>query len=100
MRISKQSESFGESAFTADGMFTRLILHPVVQLCASIFWTRSVDGQGTRYDTGRGASAGFGTFSESEHTTVEGLWAYSHNRLANKRASRVVIHKLGASRSG
>ena len=86
--------------FTADGLFTHLILHPVVQLCPSIFWTRSVDGQGTRYDTGGGASARFGTFSESEHTTVERLWAYLYNRLANKRASRIVIYKLGASRSG
>lgn len=99
MRISKQSESFGESAFANDVLRRLLILRPVVQLCASIFRTRSADGQGTWYDAGGGASAGFGTVSQSEHTAVSTVDRNSHPRLANKRASRTVIYKLGASRS-
>ena len=51
MRISKQSESFGESAFATDALFIYLTFRPVVQLCASIFRARSADGQGTWYDT-------------------------------------------------
>ena len=76
-----------------------MILCPVVQFCASIFWTRGADGQGTWYDTGRGASVRFGTVSQSEHITAETVDPNSYPRLANKRASRAVIYKLGASRS-
>ena len=71
MRISKQSESFGESAFATDARFISLILRPIVQLCASIFRARSADGQGTWYHTGGGASARFGTVSQSERTAIE-----------------------------